>query len=64
MKIAPAACVVIEDAPSGVQAAKSAGCKCIAVTNTTTEDNLLQADMIVDSFAEIYSQKIITLCKS
>jgi HAD superfamily hydrolase (TIGR01509 family) len=32
--IEAARCVVFEDAPSGVQAAKSAGAKCIAVTNT------------------------------
>jgi HAD superfamily hydrolase (TIGR01509 family) len=64
MKVAPAACVVIEDAPSGVQAAKSAGCKCIAVTNTTIADNLSQADLIIDSLAEIDLEKIIALCKS
>ncbi len=35
MGIEPADCVVIEDAPNGVQAAKAAGAKCIAVTNST-----------------------------
>ncbi len=49
----PANCVVFEDAPSGVQAAKAAGAKCIAVTNSTTADNLYQADLICDSLEKI-----------
>ena len=53
MAIDPAHCVVIEDAPSGVQAAKAAGAKCIAVTNTTAEDKLQQADLICDSLEQI-----------
>lgn len=49
MCIHPAHCVVIEDAPSGVQAAKAAGSKCIAVTNSTNTKSLQQADLIYDS---------------
>jgi beta-phosphoglucomutase len=49
----PQNCVVIEDAPNGIQAAKSAGCKCIAVTNSTTADKLTQADRIVSTLTEI-----------
>ena len=51
--IAPADCVVIEDAPNGVQAAKAAGAKCIAVTNSTSADNLAEADLVCDSLEEI-----------
>ena len=51
--IEPANCVVIEDAPNGVQAAKAAGAKCIAVTNSTTAANLSQADLICDSLEQI-----------
>ncbi|HUT47108.1 MAG TPA: HAD family phosphatase, partial [Sedimentisphaerales bacterium] len=43
MGVSPAHCVVIEDAPSGVQAAKAAGAKCIAVTNSTTAAKLAEA---------------------
>ncbi len=53
MGIVPADCVVFEDAPSGVQAAKAAGAKCIAVTNTTSADKLQQADLICDSLERI-----------
>jgi HAD superfamily hydrolase (TIGR01509 family) len=50
----PAArCVVFEDAPSGVQAAKAAGAKCIAVTNTVPADQLDGADLIVDSLEKV-----------
>jgi HAD superfamily hydrolase (TIGR01509 family) len=50
----PAArCVVFEDAPSGVQAAKAAGAKCIAVTNTVPADQLDGADLITDSLEKV-----------
>jgi HAD superfamily hydrolase (TIGR01509 family) len=61
MGILPANCVVFEDAPSGVQAAKAAGAKCIAVTNSTTAENLSQADLICDSLEQIDLTTIIEL---
>ena len=51
--IAPSSCVVLEDSISGVQAAKTAGAKCIAVTNSFPPAKLAEADLIVDSAAEI-----------
>ncbi|MFB0554231.1 MAG: HAD family hydrolase [Phycisphaerae bacterium] len=51
--IEPANCVVIEDAPNGVQAAKAAGAKCIAVTNSTSAANLSEADLVCDSLEQI-----------
>jgi HAD superfamily hydrolase (TIGR01509 family) len=59
--IEPANCVVIEDAPNGVQAAINAGAKCIAVTNSTTADNLSHADLVCNSLEEINLQTIINL---
>ncbi|MFH1882210.1 MAG: HAD family phosphatase [Planctomycetota bacterium] len=53
MGIEPANCVVIEDAPNGVQAAKAAGAKCIAVTNSTNAENLCEADLVCDSLEQI-----------
>lgn len=58
MGLAPARCLVIEDAPSGVQAAKAAGTKCIAVTNSTSAANLSQADLICDSLEQISVETI------
>ena len=53
IEIKPAHCVVIEDAPNGVQAAKAAGAKCIAVTNSTTAAKLREADLVCDSLEKI-----------
>ncbi len=58
MGLAPVRCVVIEDAPSGVQAAKAAGAKCIAVTNSTSAANLSRADLVCDSLELIDLQTI------
>lgn len=59
--IAPADCVVIEDAPNGVQAAKAAGAKCIAVTNSTAADKLAKADIVCDSLERIDCEMIASL---
>jgi len=61
MDILPKNCVVFEDAPSGVQAAKAAGAKCIAVTNSSIAANLSQADLICDSLEQIDLTTIIEL---
>ncbi len=63
MGILPANCVVFEDAPSGVQAAKAAGAKCISVTNSTAAENLSQADLICDSLEQIDLETIRKLIK-
>ncbi len=59
--IEPADCVIIEDAPNGVQAAKAAGAKCIAVTNSTNAKNLREADLICDSLEQIDLKTITEL---
>lgn len=41
--VAPQSCVVIEDAPSGIVAARAAGMKAVAVTTTNGQDALLDA---------------------
>ncbi|MHC4309608.1 MAG: HAD family hydrolase [Planctomycetota bacterium] len=53
MNIDPTKCVVIEDAPNGVKAAKTAGARCIAVTNSTDAAKLSQADLVCDSLEQI-----------
>ena len=59
--IEPANCVVIEDAPNGVQAAKAAGTKCIAVTNSTNAANLSEADLVCDSLEQVHLETIVDL---
>jgi HAD superfamily hydrolase (TIGR01509 family) len=61
MGIEPANCVVIEDAPNGVQAAKAAGAKCIAVTNSTIAANLSEADLVCDSLEQVHLETIVNL---
>lgn len=43
LDLAPAQCLVIEDAVSGIQAAVAAGCRCLALTTSFPEEVLLEA---------------------
>jgi beta-phosphoglucomutase-like phosphatase (HAD superfamily) len=49
----PAQCLVIENAPMGIESAKRAGMNVLAITTTMKKDFLNKADFIVDSFGEI-----------
>ncbi len=53
LEAAPAECIVIEDSPNGIEAARRAEMGCIALTTTYKRDMLGAADQIVDSFEEI-----------
>ncbi len=50
--IDPARCLVIEDAPAGIAAARAAGCATLAVTTTSPREEL-DADLVVDSLAQV-----------
>jgi len=50
--LSPHDCVVVEDAVSGVTAAKAAGCKCLALTTSFPSEKLQQADWIVKDLSE------------
>ena len=50
---APASCVAIEDSRWGIESAKSAGLWCIGITHTYPVSELLEADAIVSSLAEL-----------
>jgi HAD superfamily hydrolase (TIGR01509 family) len=41
-------CVVVEDSPGGIRAAKAAGMRCVAVTHSCPKNSLREADLIVD----------------
>ena len=49
--IAPSECLVIEDSIHGIRAARLAGMKRVAVTNSYPKDQLSEADSVVDSLA-------------
>jgi len=46
-------CIVVEDAVTGVEAAKAAGMRCLAVTSSFRAEDLKLADCIVDSLARV-----------
>lgn len=50
---APAHCVVVEDAPAGVEAARRAGMGVVALTTTHGSDELAGADAVVGSLADV-----------
>ena len=51
--LAPAQCVVVEDAVNGVQAAKAAGMRCVAVAQTFPTAQLQRADVVRQNIAEV-----------
>lgn len=61
LSVLPSRCLVFEDAISGVHAAKSAGMKCIAITNTHPENVLSMADLIINDFGQISETDISNL---
>lgn len=56
--VRPAACVVVEDAVHGVEAAHRAGMKCVALAGTSSRDELSHADGVVDSLRQITPAKL------
>ena len=53
IEIPPEKCVVVEDAVAGVEGAKRAGMKCVAVTTTNLAEALQAADIVVDRLDEL-----------
>ena len=51
--LAPAECLVVENAPLGIEAAKNAGMFCVAITTSLPKEYLQKADIIVKKLQEI-----------
>jgi beta-phosphoglucomutase len=51
--ISPENCLVVEDAPNGIKAARAAGMKCLAVMSSFSEKELKDADWIVKDLTSI-----------
>ena len=53
LKLSPRECVVVENAPYGIESAKRAKMFCIAVTTSLPKEYLKQADVVVNSLEEV-----------
>ena len=66
LDLKPEECLVIENAPLGIKAAKAAGIKTIAIETTLDKSYLQQADFIVQTFPEVQTviEKQISTAKN
>jgi len=58
LDVSPANCLVLEDALAGVDGAKQAGMKCLAVTTTHEVASLKKADLVVSSLEQVDFDKL------
>jgi beta-phosphoglucomutase len=56
----PSECVVVEDAVNGVEAAKAAGMRCVAVAQTFPAERLQKADLVRPSMLELRVDDLIS----
>lgn len=64
LEVPPSNCIVFEDALPGVQAARSAGMKCVAVTTTNSADAFREFDnviRIIDNFSGLLPIELCVL---
>jgi beta-phosphoglucomutase len=54
-------CIVIEDSIPGIEAARSAGMRCIAVTTTNPPEALTQADIVVEFLDQLLAEQVKSL---
>ena len=57
----PEECLVVEDGIVGVEAAKRAGMRCVALTTTHAADKLVGADLIVQDLSTLDEEMVKTL---
>jgi HAD superfamily hydrolase (TIGR01509 family) len=56
----PARCLVVEDAPAGIQAAKAAHMLCCALSTTCLPDELRQADIVLANLGAVDPASLFT----
>jgi len=55
----PEECVVVENAPLGIEAARNAGMRCVAIETTLGKEYLTSADHVLQNIAELLSLPIL-----
>lgn len=58
--VKPSNCLVIEDSTAGIQAAKLAGMRCLAVTTTNPPELLTLADRVIENLAQLAAEDFPT----
>lgn len=53
LDVDPARCLVVENAPLGVRAARAAGTWCVGVTTTVEEEDLQEAHIVLETVKEL-----------
>ena len=59
LKISPEECLVVENAPLGIEAAKNAGMYCVAIETTLGRDYISSADYILQSIEELLALPLL-----
>ncbi|MGA2609170.1 MAG: HAD family phosphatase [Terriglobia bacterium] len=57
-------CLVIEDAPAGIQAAHAAGMRCLAVTNSRRAEDLAEAELVVGDLGQVHKDDLLRLFRT
>ncbi|WP_299289242.1 HAD family phosphatase [uncultured Mucilaginibacter sp.] len=61
--VKPEDCIVFEDAPKGVEAAKNAGMKCVALTTAHEEEDFKEHDNVLFFIMDYRNSKVLELLK-
>ncbi len=61
--VSPSDCVVVEDAPAGIEAAHRAGMKAIALAGTHQADSLRGADLVITRLSDLTPQMATRLLR-
>lgn len=64
LRVSPEICIVIEDAVVGIEAARRAGMKAIALCGTHPKEAFLEADLVVESLEELEIEDFEKLFKN
>lgn len=57
LNVEPKDCIVFEDAPNGITAAKAAGMFVVGLLTTHTKEDLKEADMVIRDFRELITSE-------